>query len=481
MCHHDELLTLFSALGPSNCAVRLYHGNDKGCPPDLCIRKKKRDQGMRFLFGVCLVALALAGCGTASTGANQAAAPPASASTAATPAPTTDTGSPPEGVPPAAATPGASANHPPASNAAVDAPIDEAALNRVRLAVQPITRNLDQPVYATHAGDGSGRLFVVEKPGRIQIVRDGAVDQTPFLDITDRVGSSGSEQGLLSVAFHPAYAENGQLFVNYTDRNGDTVIARFQASGDTADPNSETVLLQIDQPYRNHNGGLVKFGPDGYLYIGMGDGGSAGDPENNGQRLDTLLGKLLRLDVDGSAPYAIPVSNPWADGQGARPEIWAYGLRNPWRFAFDRQTGDLYTADVGQNRIEEVSVQPADSSGGENYGWNILEGSDCFQALRCDHEGTVLPVAEYTHDQGCSITGGYVYRGANFPQLNGIYLFGDYCSGQVWMLRELAPGRWWQRAALQTDLQISSFGEDQAGELYITSLSDGGLYRVVVE
>lgn len=347
------------------------------------------------------------------------------------------------------------------------------------IALRQVAEGLDEPLYLTHAGDGSGRLFVVEKAGQIVILRDGQPQRPAFLDIRERVGAQGSEQGLLSVAFHPRYAENGRLFVNYTDRRGDTVIARFQASGDRADPRSEVVLLKIDQPYPNHNGGLALFGPDGYLYIGMGDGGSAGDPDGNGQKLSTLLGKLLRIDVDGDT-YTVPPDNPWAGEAQARGEIWAYGLRNPWRFSFDRAGGDLYLADVGQNAYEEINVQPARAAG-LNYGWNTAEARHCFRAERCDQAGLVAPVAEYDHGggNGCSVTGGYVYRGPGQPALQGRYFFGDYCSGRIWSLRQRAPGAWEQTPLLDSGLALSSFGEDQAGELYLTDMRGGGVYQLV--
>jgi glucose/arabinose dehydrogenase len=344
--------------------------------------------------------------------------------------------------------------------------------------LEPLADGFTRPVYVTHAGDGSGRLFVLEQPGRIAIVRAGEVVQQPFLDITNRVGSRGNEQGLLGLAFHPQYAENGLFFINYTNLSGDTVVSRFQASDDTADPNSELILLQIDQPYPNHNGGQVAFGPDGYLYIGTGDGGSAGDPLGAGQRLDTLLGKILRIDVNQGSPYAIPPDNPWASGEGGLPEIWAYGLRNPWRFSFDRSTGDLYIGDVGQNRLEEISFQRAGTPGGLNFGWNVAEGSDCFRAQECDTEGMVPPIAEYDHSKGCSVTSGYVYRGAEFPQLQGVYFFGDFCSRLIWALREGSDGSWMMAELLDSGAAISSFGEDEDGELYVTSLQDGTLYRV---
>jgi glucose/arabinose dehydrogenase len=370
----------------------------------------------------------------------------------------------------------AAASQPPPGTSAAQAPAEPA-----RIALRQIAEGLSEPVYLTHAGDGSGRLFVVEKAGQIVLVRDGRRQQPAFLDIRERVGALGSEQGLLSVAFHPRYAENGRLFVNYTDRKGDTVISRFQARGDRADPKSEVVLLKIDQPYPNHNGGLVLFGPDGRLYIGMGDGGSGGDPDGNGQKLSTLLGKLLRIDVDGDT-YAVPPDNPWAGSSEARGEIWAYGLRNPWRFSFDRASGDLYIADVGQNAYEEINVQPGRAAG-LNYGWNLAEARHCFEQNPCDQTALAAPAAEYTHagGNGCSVTGGYVYRGPSQPALQGSYFFGDYCSGRIWSLRQIAPGAWQQTPLLDSGLSISSFGEDQAGELYVTDLRGGKVYQLVAE
>jgi glucose/arabinose dehydrogenase len=374
--------------------------------------------------------------------------------------------------------PATAASQPATSAPAATAPADTSGEDGAapKIALKLISDALDRPIYVTHAGDD--RLFVVEKVGKIVILRNNQPSAEPFLDISERVGASGSEQGLLSVAFHPQFAQNGYLYVNYTNRSGDTVISRFQANGDSADPGSEAVLLEIDQPYPNHNGGLAMFGPDGYLYIGMGDGGSGGDPQGHGQNLKSLLGKLLRLDVDKGDPYGTPPDNPWPSGDQARPEVWAYGLRNPWRFSFDRTTGDLYIADVGQNQYEEIDFQPADSRGGENYGWNKMEGQHCFRANSCDNAGLVMPIAEYDHSLGCSVTGGYVYRGAAFPRLQGLYFYGDYCSGRVWALAQPSPGRWEQHELLRSSSRISSFGEDQAGELYLTDLN-GGLYQVV--
>lgn len=338
-----------------------------------------------------------------------------------------------------------------------------------QLTLQEVTGGLEDPVYLTHAGDRSGRLFVVEQAGRIRIIRDGRVLPRPFLDIRDKV-ASGGEMGLLSVAFHPRYAANGRFFVNYTAQDGGrrrTVIAEYRASPPGADVASleERVLLEIDQPFPNHNGGLNLFGPDGMLYIGMGDGGSGRDPMDNGQRLDTLLGKLLRIDVDGEGRYRVPSDNPFVGRGGARPEIWAYGLRNPWRFSFDRATGRLFLGDVGQNAWEEIDLIER----GGNYGWRIMEGNHChIPSTGCNRTGLEPPVAEYaTGREGCAVTGGYVYRGSRIRNLVGRYLFGDYCSGTIWMLTEAGSGRWTMTRVLATDLRISSFGEDQAGELYI--------------
>ncbi len=407
------------------------------------------------LIVVLLIMALLAGCGAAS-----------SAATLPTP---TSSARPPATPAAPRATPAAPAND----------------LERLSFRLAPVVQGLRRPTHVTSAGDGSGRLFVVEQAGQVRIVRDGRLLPRPFLDIAALVGSRGNEQGLLSVAFHPRFAENGTFFVNYTNHDGHTIVARYRVSRDDpdrAEPSSATVLLTIEQPAANHNGGLVKFGPDGYLYIGTGDGGAAGDPWNNGQRLDTLLGKLLRIDVNGAAPYAVPADNPMLNRAGARPEIWAYGLRNPWRFSFDRATGDLFIADVGQNAWEEVHVQPAGSRGGENYGWKIMEGETCFRAEQCDQSGLELPIAVYGHGSpagGCSITGGYVYRGAAFPRLVGTYLYADYCSGNLWGLR--ASGAGWSGALLGVlNIRPSSFGEDEAGELYLTDHS-GGLYRLVVE
>lgn len=338
----------------------------------------------------------------------------------------------------------------------------------------------NQPVNIAHAGDGSGRLFVVERAGVIKLVSNGSVSATPFLDISGLVQSTGGEQGLLGIAFPPGFSTKQYFYVNYTGLSGvtgDTVVARYPVSvdPDLADPAGGVTILTQAQPFANHNGGHLVFGPDGFLYLALGDGGSGGDPFNNAQNLAVLLGKILRIDVEsGVSPYAIPAGNPFGS------EIWAYGLRNPWRFSFDRGSGDLYIADVGQNQFEEVNFQPAASSGGENYGWNIMEGMHCFTDPACSQAGLTLPVAEYDHLSGdCSVTGGFVYRGAQYPSLQGIYLYGDFCSGRIWGLRR--NGLVWEnQLLLDTTLNISSFGEDEAGNLYVADMTAGVIYKIDV-
>ena len=345
------------------------------------------------------------------------------------------------------------------------------------LQVEIVARGLDDPLYLT-APVRDARLFVVEQAGRIKIVKDGKLLPEPFLDLRDSV-SAGGERGLLSMAFHPAFAKNGWFYVNYTDKRGDTRVKRFSVSADPdrADPASGKQILFVAQPYANHNGGLVMFGPDGMLYVGMGDGGSGGDPHGNGQNKSTLLGKLLRIDVDSGDPYAIPPDNPFVGAAGARPEIWATGLRNPWRFAFDRATGLLYVADVGQNLWEELDIVPA-SRGGLNYGWNITEGAHCYGGGGCDTSGLLAPVLEYDHSYGCSIIGGFVSRGKASPSLDGQYFFSDYCQG--W-LRSLTyqKGRITSRTVWNVPRlgQVLSFGEDAAGEIYVLS-DNGTVYRI---
>jgi glucose/arabinose dehydrogenase len=337
---------------------------------------------------------------------------------------------------------------------------------------------LEKPTDFTHAGDGSGLLYVLEQPGRVRVIRDGQLLDEPFLDIVGRVGSSGNEQGLLGIAFAPEFATTRLFFVNYTDSKGDTIIAGFASDADglRADSASEWTVLKIDQPFANHNGGQIRFGPDGMLYIGMGDGGSAGDPQNRAQNVTSLLGKMLRIDVSQStraAPYAAPADNP-SFGADARPEIWSLGLRNPWRFSFDRVTGDLYIGDVGQNAIEEVNLQAA-GRGGDNYGWKLREGTREYDGARADH--FVEPIDEYEHgDDGCSITGGMVYRGVALPSLAGAYVFGDYCSGKIWSLKRV-DGDWRRELLFDTSYSLTSFGDDAAGELVVLDRS-GAVYRM---
>lgn len=347
-------------------------------------------------------------------------------------------------------------------------------------ALQEFVSGLDKPTYLTYAPGDNGLLYVTEQPGRIRIIQNGALVEAPFLDITDRVGDSGNEQGLLSVAFAPDFVQSRKLFINYTDENGDTVVSGLLAAADgrSADPNGEWPVIKIAQPYANHNGGQLKFGPDGMLYIGMGDGGSQGDPQNRAQNRDDLLGKILRIDVSQSsadAPYTVPDNNV----PSGEPEVWALGLRNPWRFSFDRATGDVFIADVGQNKLEEVNMQPANQGGGANYGWDILEGTEQYSDGSVD--GAIAPIWEYQHGgDGCSVTGGYVYRGAAVGALTGAYVYGDYCSGKIWSLRPGNDGNWSNSVLFETGSSVTSFGEDAQGELYVLT-RDGVINRIVGE
>ena len=357
-----------------------------------------------------------------------------------------------------------------------------------QISLSQVAGGFVQPVHVTHAGDGSGRIFVVEQAGRIRILDNGAVLPTSFLDLASVIPPrlvAGGERGLLSVVFPPGFAAKGYFYVNYTrSPDGATVVARYRVSaGDAnvADPASEEVILTIPQPFANHNGGQLAFGPDGYLYIGMGDGGSGGDPLNNGQSPGTLLGKLLRIDVEsGVQPYKVPPDNPFLQAAGYRPEIWALGLRNPWRFSFDRGTGDLYIGDVGQNNIEEIDFQPAGDLVGRNYGWNIMEGDSCYPigTVGCNRTDLTLPVFVYDHSLGCSVTGGHVYRGSAIPSLQGVYLFGDLCSGRIWGIRK--NGAAWDNALLaDTSLTITTFGEDEAGNVYVVNYANGDLLKIL--
>jgi len=347
-----------------------------------------------------------------------------------------------------------------------------------------VVDGLSAPLDIAHAGDGTGRVFVAEQAGRIRVVKAGALVDRPFLDIIARI-RSGGERGLLGLAFHPDYPADPRFFVNYTDLDGNTVISSFRVSStdpDVGNPDSETILLRIGQPFPNHNGGAVVFGPDGMLYIGMGDGGSAGDPQDNGRRLDTLLAKILRIDVDGDGgeggPYGIPAGNPYVGVAGARPEIWLTGLRNPWRIRFDRGTGDLWIGDVGQGKWEEIDVARA-GVGGLDYGWNRMEGFHCYEpAQGCDPAGLTLPVAEYGHDQGCAVIGGVVVRDARQGRLDGRYLFGDSCSDNLWLMDPSGDAR--REAVIATTLgrSLSSIGEGEDGTVYATSLGSGELLRI---
>ncbi len=355
---------------------------------------------------------------------------------------------------------------------------------------QLVTSGLSQPLFVCSPPGDMDRLFIVEKTGRIKIYKNGSVLSRPFINLSSEITTGGSEQGLLGLTFNPNYASNGYFYVNYTDHNGDSHIARFTVSGtdpDSADISTEKLILFVNQPYSNHNAGMLAFGPnDGYLYFGLGDGGSSGDPQNRAQNLDSLFGKLLRVDVNSGDPYAIPPSNPFVGNLNARPEIWAYGLRNPWRFSFDRQTGDLYIGDVGQNAVEEVDFQPASGSGGQNYGWHIMEGDRCYNpSSNCDTSGITMPIKTYYHsDPGspCSITGGYVYRGCAIPDLSGTYFYADYCYGHVWSFRYDGTNltNFQDRTSELgiSNLSVSSFGEDAAGEIYIVDLG-GSLYKIV--
>jgi len=354
------------------------------------------------------------------------------------------------------------------------------------LEFEQIALGLSGPVGIAHAGDGTNRLFIVLKGGQVVIYDGNQLLPAPFLNISSLVLSTGDEQGLLGIAFHPDYENNGYFYINYTSKpNGDTVIARYQVSANpnVANGNSAFPLLTVDQDFANHNGGQLEFGPDGYLYIGMGDGGSGGDPNNRAQSPTALLGKMLRIDVDNGTPYGIPADNPFVSNPAVRDEIWAFGLRNPWRFSFDRLTGDLIIADVGQNAWEEINFQPAASTGAENYGWSCYEGLHVYDAGRnCTTYGSLTgPVLEYAHGPndsiGCSVTGGYRYRGSRYPALDGVYLYADFCTGRLWGATQ-AGSTWTSSLLADTGFVISSFGQDASGELYLASYGDGRIYHI---
>jgi len=344
----------------------------------------------------------------------------------------------------------------------------------------PIASGLDRPVALETAPGDPGRLYLVEQPGRVLVWKDGKVAPAPFLDMRGRAKARHSEQGLLGLAFHPGFTRNRRFFTYYTDSRGDSVLSEWAAkSADEADPSSERVVLTQKQPYSNHNGGQIAFGPDGKLYLGLGDGGSGGDPQNNAQDLASWLGKILRLDIDGEKPYGVPKDNPFAGKKGARPEIWAWGLRNPWRFSFDGTR--LFIADVGQDKWEEVDLEDLRDGGGKNYGWRFFEGEKPHKDAAEAPKDLVSPIAAYGHHHGaCSVTGGFVYRGKALPALRGAYLFGDYCSGEVWSLTE-TPGRGWERASVALDAprepRISSFGRGADGELFLID-HEGIVYRL---
>jgi glucose/arabinose dehydrogenase len=354
------------------------------------------------------------------------------------------------------------------------------------LKLTTIVTGLSNPLDLQQPADGTGRLFVVEKAGTIRIFANSTLQPSPFLDISGKVDSAPGEMGLLGLAFHPNYAQNHRFFVHY-DRllNGQiqSVVAEYLVSSadpNRADPTSERILLTINQPFDNHKGGQLAFGPDGFLYIGLGDGGSEGDPSGNGQNLNTLLGKILRLNIDATGsgtPYAIPPDNPFVSG-GGLPEIWAYGFRNPWRFSFDRGTGRLFAGDVGGDHFEEVDIIQR----GGNFGWNIMEGAHCFNPPSgCNTNGLIFPTAEYDHSEGNAIIGGYVYAGTMIPSLQQSYIFGDLSSGKIWMLRENPPGTWTRTLLLTVaNTQISSFGQDQAGEVYVVELG-GSIMRLTAQ
>lgn len=380
------------------------------------------------------------------------------------------------------------------------------------LSFEEVGSGFELPVHITHADDGSGRLYVVEQRGRIRILKNKTIQGT-LLDIRDRVrapgAGGGTEEGLLSVAFPPQYSEKGRFYVYYTNKDGDNVLSRFHLmeNQSTASPSSEEQIIVFHHPiHQNHNGGQLSFGADGYLYIGTGDGGGAGDPFDNAQDPSSLLGKLLRIDVETSSPpapslpivgylplvaknaspgddpanlpYRIPPDNPFINQPDYRDEIWALGLRNPWRFSFDRQTGDLYIGDVGQATWEEVNYQPSSSQGGENYGWDIMEGFECYQSVSCDKTGLTLPIHVYrTGVDGCAITGGFVYRGQANPSLKGIYIYGDYCRGTIWGLQK-SGNAWVNQELASTTFFISTFGEDEDGELYLADRSSGKIYVI---
>lgn len=423
---------------------------------------------------VAIVVLALAGCAAA-----EQPTPPRPTPVQLTPTPAAPTATPaaPATDDPTVAPPTEPTTPSPAPPTPV--PFDPAAL---ALTFEPFAAGFGALTHLAHVADGGGRLYAVERAGVVHIVEpDGSVLPQPFLDITDRV-SAGGERGLLGLAFHPAYADNGRLFVNYIDAANNTVVAEFgRATETTADPASERLVLYLEQPFGNHNGGMVEFGPDGRLYVSSGDGGGGGDPLDAGQDTSTLLGSIVRIDVDAGEPYAIPADNPFVGQPDAAAEIWAWGLRNPWRFSFDALDGSLFIADVGQNRWEEINVEPA-GAGGRNYGWNVMEGPECFGTRACDTTNLALPVAWYSiAGADCAVIGGYVYRGQRHAPLAGAYLLADHCSGVVRAL-DADAAKAGQPVELHdagtVNLRVTTFGVDESGEMYIAGL-EGQILRVV--
>jgi len=425
------------------------------------------------LGSLAAVVLAAAACSSAPSPVPVSSAP-AQASTAR-----------PSGTPggPSVLRPSASAAVSPQPSTAATAPTGPFDPTGVVPVVRVVVGGLRSPLDVADAGDGSGRIFVAEQAGRIRIVRDGTLASRPFLDITDRI-ASGGERGLLGIAFHPGYPTDPRIFVDYTDKAGNTVVSSFRVSAgdpDAADPASEVAILHVTQPFPNHNGGGIHFGPDGMLYIALGDGGSGGDPQGNGQRLDTLLAKILRIDVNGASgtgAYAIPPDNPFVATAGAKPEIWLTGLRNPWRFSFDGPTGDLWIGDVGQAAWEEIDVVRGGASG-LNFGWNVMEGFHCFKPSDgCNTTGLTMPVAEYGHSLGCAVIGGVVVRDARQGRLDGGYLFGDACTDNLWLMDPTGDGRREPVLAERMGRSLSSIDALDDGTVYATALGSGELLRI---
>ncbi|MBI3760863.1 MAG: PQQ-dependent sugar dehydrogenase [Chloroflexi bacterium] len=390
--------------------------------------------------------------------------------------------------PPASSTPGAvSTSAPAAAHGAPPVNRYNDVTGRVDAAgyrLQLIASGIPNALSLTNAGDGSGRLFIASQDGRIFIYQNGTLLPQPFLDIRPLVVPPSDEMGFLGLAFHPNYKRNGYFYVHYMSPDLYNIVERYTVSAsnpNAADPNSRLTMLRMKSIDGMHNGGQLAFGPfDGYLYVGMGDGGGAGDPNNWAQDLSALRGKILRLDVNGGTPYAIPPSNPFVGQSPAAPEIWAYGFRNPWRFSFDRARGDLWIADVGQENTEEINFQEVFKGAGLNYGWALMEGLTCYINRPCENAAITTPLQYYFHENGrCAVIGGYVYRGPSLPGLTGAYLYGDYCTGEVWAMRFNAAGdAFFADKLLDTHLPISSFGEDEAGEIYVLALS-GEVYRIV--